>query len=249
MHWFSGKWKSVCSEQDSGTDVLLLNAGIIRHRGKIASTINNARHALAIQAEFGSLAAYVWRFEPGPEVLRGLVLMEADLGVPVEVASLDVTDSAAVREHLDQLRASGPPLRGVIHAAAVFDDTPLADLDLDGLRRVVAPKLSGARHLAAALTPSDELRAFVLFSSTTGLLGVAVRWKLGEEPPADAIRVVARVAAAHPGPAPLYIDWSDGNGTQVRLRSRRLRVEPREETVRALRDLFGSEAVSFVRAE
>ena len=43
---------------------LLLDAGIIRHRGKIASTINNARHALAIQDEFGSLAAYVWRFEP-----------------------------------------------------------------------------------------------------------------------------------------------------------------------------------------
>ncbi|MGN6488725.1 MAG: DNA-3-methyladenine glycosylase I, partial [Devosia sp.] len=43
---------------------LLLDAGIIRHRGKIASTINNARRTQAIRAEFGSLAAYVWRFEP-----------------------------------------------------------------------------------------------------------------------------------------------------------------------------------------
>ena len=43
---------------------LLLDAGIIRHRGKIASTINNAKRALEIQQEFGSLAAYVWRFEP-----------------------------------------------------------------------------------------------------------------------------------------------------------------------------------------
>ena len=45
---------------------LLQDAGIIRHRGKIESTINNAKHALAIQNEFGSLAAYVWGFEPKP---------------------------------------------------------------------------------------------------------------------------------------------------------------------------------------
>ena len=45
---------------------LLKDAGIIRHRGKIESTINNAEHALAIQKEFGSLAAYIWGFEPKP---------------------------------------------------------------------------------------------------------------------------------------------------------------------------------------
>jgi DNA-3-methyladenine glycosylase I len=45
---------------------LLKDAGIIRHRGKIASTINNAKHTIAIQKEFGSLAAYIWRFEPAP---------------------------------------------------------------------------------------------------------------------------------------------------------------------------------------
>ncbi|MCU0789763.1 MAG: DNA-3-methyladenine glycosylase I [Nitratireductor sp.] len=43
---------------------LLGDAGIIRHRGKIASTINNARRALELQAERGSLAAYFWSFEP-----------------------------------------------------------------------------------------------------------------------------------------------------------------------------------------
>lgn len=43
---------------------LLADAGIVRHRGKIESTINNARRALAVTEAFGSLAAYVWRFEP-----------------------------------------------------------------------------------------------------------------------------------------------------------------------------------------
>ncbi|CUA94642.1 DNA-3-methyladenine glycosylase I [Pannonibacter indicus] len=45
----------------------LADTGIVRHRGKIVSTINNARRAIELKAEFGSLAAYFWRFEPKPE--------------------------------------------------------------------------------------------------------------------------------------------------------------------------------------
>ncbi len=45
---------------------LLQDAGIVRHRGKIVSTINNARRACEMAGEFGSLASYVWRFEPKP---------------------------------------------------------------------------------------------------------------------------------------------------------------------------------------
>jgi len=43
---------------------LLADAGIVRHRGKIESTINNAQRLLELQREFGSLAAYAWRHEP-----------------------------------------------------------------------------------------------------------------------------------------------------------------------------------------
>jgi DNA-3-methyladenine glycosylase I len=48
-------------------DRLLKDAGIVRHRGKIESTINNAGRALELIEEFGSLAAYFWRYEPAPE--------------------------------------------------------------------------------------------------------------------------------------------------------------------------------------
>ena len=44
---------------------LLTNAGIVRHRGKIASTINNATRARELASEHGSLAAYFWGWEPG----------------------------------------------------------------------------------------------------------------------------------------------------------------------------------------
>ncbi len=45
-------------------EVLLQDAGIIRHRKKIESTINNARRALELVDEKGSLASYFWSFEP-----------------------------------------------------------------------------------------------------------------------------------------------------------------------------------------
>jgi DNA-3-methyladenine glycosylase I len=45
----------------------LADAGIVRHRGKIESVINNARRALELVDEAGSIAAFVWRHEPKPE--------------------------------------------------------------------------------------------------------------------------------------------------------------------------------------
>jgi len=43
---------------------LLADAGIIRHAGKIRSTVNNARRAIALAEEHGSLARYFWAHEP-----------------------------------------------------------------------------------------------------------------------------------------------------------------------------------------
>ena len=43
---------------------LLRDASIVRHRGKVESTINNARRAIELRNNFGTLAEYFWRFEP-----------------------------------------------------------------------------------------------------------------------------------------------------------------------------------------
>jgi DNA-3-methyladenine glycosylase I len=48
-------------------DRLLADAGIVRHKGKIEATINNAQRAIELQKEFGTLAAYFWNFEPKQE--------------------------------------------------------------------------------------------------------------------------------------------------------------------------------------
>jgi len=54
---------------DADVERLVNDEGIVRHRGKIAAVINNARRAQELVKTEGSLAAYVWRFEPAAEHL------------------------------------------------------------------------------------------------------------------------------------------------------------------------------------
>jgi len=50
-------------------DRLLKNEGIVRHRGKIEAVINNARLTQELVKREGSLAAFIWRYEPDPKQL------------------------------------------------------------------------------------------------------------------------------------------------------------------------------------
>jgi DNA-3-methyladenine glycosylase I len=61
---------------------LLGDPGIVRHRGKIQSTITNARRALEVRAEFGSLAGLVWAFEPKSEERPQHISMETLRAMP-----------------------------------------------------------------------------------------------------------------------------------------------------------------------
>lgn len=60
----------VAAFNEDDIERLVLDAGIIRHRGKIKSTVNNANCALEIQKEFGSLAAYFWSYEEAANTER-----------------------------------------------------------------------------------------------------------------------------------------------------------------------------------
>lgn len=56
--------ESVARFNARSIDRLLADAGIVRHRGKIESTINNARRCSDLIDEFGSLGSYAWSYEP-----------------------------------------------------------------------------------------------------------------------------------------------------------------------------------------
>jgi DNA polymerase III subunit alpha len=89
--------------------------------------------------------------------------------------------------------------------------------------------------------PLEELKA-------SGALALSLSWRAPSAPQPAAVKEVAALCSAHPGPTPLYIEWSDGNGDAVRLRSRRVRVAAEDDLVRALRDLLGAESVHYVKA-
>lgn len=56
--------EKVARYDERDVDRLLADKGIVRHKGKIEATINNARRAIELRDEFGTLAAYFWQFEP-----------------------------------------------------------------------------------------------------------------------------------------------------------------------------------------
>lgn len=55
---------SVARLNTRSVERLMLDAGIVRNRAKIEATINNAKRCISLIDEFGSLAAFVWSFEP-----------------------------------------------------------------------------------------------------------------------------------------------------------------------------------------
>ena len=58
--------EKVAEYGEKDVERLLADAGIVRHQGKIRSAINNAKRARELADEAGSLAAFFWKFEPGP---------------------------------------------------------------------------------------------------------------------------------------------------------------------------------------
>ncbi len=60
-------YNQVAGFTDKDVARLLQDEGIVRHRGKIEAVINNAQRAVVLAQQAGSLAAYIWQFEPRPE--------------------------------------------------------------------------------------------------------------------------------------------------------------------------------------
>jgi acyl transferase domain-containing protein/acyl carrier protein len=87
---------------------------------------------------------------------------------------IDVADSAAVSALFQRLGREMPPVRGIVHSAAVLDDAVLAQMDSARLGRVMGPKARGAWNLhQATASEGAELDFFVCFSSISSLIGNA----------------------------------------------------------------------------
>ena len=135
---FSGfDFEQVARFGAADVDRLLGDAGIVRHRGKIEATINNARAAIDTVEMHGSLAAFFWRFEPGSSARPALVEHAA-------VAAMATTpESTAMSKALKKLgwRFVGPTTcYALMQAAGIVND------HLEGCRR--RPQIEAARATA-----------------------------------------------------------------------------------------------------
>ncbi|MYR57528.1 SDR family NAD(P)-dependent oxidoreductase, partial [Streptomyces sp. SID625] len=94
----------------------------------------------------------------------------AELGAEVTLAACDVADRQALGDLLDAVDPAHP-LTAVVHAAGLVDDGLIASLTPRRFDAVLAPKADAAWHLHELTAErAPQLKAFVLFSSTTGFL-------------------------------------------------------------------------------
>lgn len=103
---------------------LLADAGIVRHRGKITAVIDNARRYEALCAEFGSLAAFIWSFQPGAEERPARVVRSA---IPSVIPSSVAMSKA--------LKARGWRFVGPTTMYALFQAMGLVNDHLEGCAR------------------------------------------------------------------------------------------------------------------
>ncbi|MFC9683114.1 SDR family NAD(P)-dependent oxidoreductase [Streptomyces sp. NPDC056948] len=131
-----------------------LGAGVARH----LVTAHGVRRLLLVSRR-GAQA------DGATELVRELTALGAD----ARVAACDVADRAALEDLLGTIPAEHR-LTGVVHAAGVLDDGTLQTLTAEQLAKVLKPKVDAAWNLHE-LTRTEDLAAFVLFSSVAGLLG------------------------------------------------------------------------------
>ncbi len=81
-----------------------------------------------------------------------------------------------------------------------------------------------------------------------GLVGLELAWRADAGPDQDTARAAVALCTAHPGPAPVFVRWADGNGARARFRARRVQVDLSDALLEALRDLLGPDHVRLTKA-
>ena len=113
------------------------------------------------------------RSQPTAQALETIEFIRS-LGADVVVECGDIADPATARKLVATAPATGLPLRGVLHAAAVVEDATLANITDDLIERDWAPKVYGAWNLHTALealAADEQLDWFCSFSSAAALVG------------------------------------------------------------------------------
>jgi acyl transferase domain-containing protein len=155
---------------------------LIRHSAPAAAVTWASDRTLLITGGSGTLAGLVARHAVEEWGVRQLLLASRSGRIPPGVADLaasegltvtafagDLADPEVVRELLARIPAEHR-LGGIVHAAAVLEDTVLTSLSEEQLHAVLRPKIDAAWNLHEQ---AGDLDLFALFSSVSGLMGNA----------------------------------------------------------------------------
>jgi len=88
---------TVAAYTEADVERLMGNAGIVRNRSKILSTINNARRARELIDETGSLAAWLWSFEPADDERPAVLDLDYWTANPISPASIRLSKALKKR--------------------------------------------------------------------------------------------------------------------------------------------------------
>ncbi|TSC24494.1 type I polyketide synthase [Corallococcus sp. Z5C101001] len=185
---------------------------------------------------------------PPSQESQDLAARLAHEGVTVRLERMDVALRPDVDRVLESLRASMPPLRGVIHAAGVLSDGVLRQQDSERLGRVLAPKVAGGWNLHQS-TAEDRLDFFVCFSSAAALLGSPGQGLYAAANAFLDALAGARRAQGLPGLSINWGPWAEvgmaagvGGGQQERWKSHGLGTLPTAQALEVLERLLRQES-------
>jgi NAD(P)-dependent dehydrogenase (short-subunit alcohol dehydrogenase family) len=174
------------------------------------------KRALALRANGNAsprlLAEQYRHIAAGREVRHTLSRIKAAGGRAV-YRTVDVRDGAGVASILAAVRQEFGPVRGLVHGAGVLADARIENKSDEQFQHVYGTKVVGLRNLLAGLNP-HELRALILFSSSTGRFGRA-----GQADYAASNEVLNKTAQAYsrclPGCRVVAINWGPWDGGMV----------------------------------
>jgi myxalamid-type polyketide synthase MxaE and MxaD len=151
----------------------------------------------------------VGRRAPEEDCLQSIEAMRRE-GLTVSIHTADVGDREQVSALLATVARELPPLRGVIHLAGEFDETPLLELDRARTAQVMRGRALGAWNLHCA-TSNADLAFFVVFSSSVAVLGSAGQALLAAS--SAVLDAVARRRAGSglPGLSVRWGPWGEAN--------------------------------------
>ncbi|KAH8690646.1 hypothetical protein BGW36DRAFT_432439 [Talaromyces proteolyticus] len=105
-----------------------------------------------------------------PKIDPAWISLHASQGVDIQVIANDVTDRDSLKDMIDSIRLSCPPIAGVVNGAMVLSDGSFEQMTYEQMVQVLRPKVEGTRHLDDNFY-DDPLDFFILFPSLANVVG------------------------------------------------------------------------------